>query len=1569
MANFEVFMEKIKLSPSLIGKFFEAKCARELWARYNRDNRVKEGDSIGALPGPVEDRGYAEAGIEWEKEVIKNLSAGTVLEEADNSDKKFTVDETIDCLKNLNNKMSDNSVYYLYQLCLEPNNIYPVLDNYKNVIEWSNAFYPDLIEAKRDEDGERIKLTVVDIKSAADLKEGYQIQIALYARMLEKLIIKEGLGALMYVDNIGKVWNRGEVHIGRMQYEDIYENDDIDIHHSLLERCFSLEEANNALEEFFSNVQLNQFVGENMSDINCIRSSECEFCKEKSKCYKLLLENDSVKALPLISNQAQILLDELAVSTCEDLFDLIRQRTDEDKYKKLNSDPYLRDVCVNADAYEKCMAKIRTPEDIEENRFVKDATTNQFPKATQYNDYNVILTAQKEPYTGRVYAYGRYIDGINEKGDFKVCFSQSRKSESLDANDVAFINDLYDCLEEITKDESNRLQFYFMDSYERSNMMNALYGVLNRINASGVEKNASILDKNNCFKMNDEVAKIYRKTQEILFSIPDERMASYSDKLPYLLRGNPASIISSVIKRLYVLPIKDVNYDLVDIGHCFGYKFADENGEEHFKSYMGYHNSINNDRIKAIWDKKASPEDKKVSSEELKSHIKARLELASSVINEIQDDEKNEKIILSKEPELYKSANININDNVNRIWNDAGRIKEKLLFEAYYESLKNKNRVSNIRTKSLKALKEDATVLKLEYIKEVRIPKENGESESSQENETLEIRSEFRVCNYADFKGNMWFAGVLIDEADDEKESGKILFGTDFEEYPIEPGGFTSPSQGKFYLGMIDKKPEERNGEYYINLLFKEEYTGENGFDGWDEGKEFLLVEYHLDINLSTAVQSLYEAKEVLFNPGELVFKDENNKGKINVPVEGYKKLLDDFSHPEDPETKNIGFSDSQEKAFKHILSRKLTLLSGPPAAGKTDFIARSVIAISDYCAENNEGGNKNLKILVSAMSHAAIDNILEKIQSKLLNENYSGNGLELYKAGRIESKKLKDANAALMRNDNRKVKNISNENKWNEAFATRKTMVVGATGWALNKYDAKEFDLIIIDEASQVRLVDAFLQLNCSNENTRFLFVGDSNQLPPIIAGNYDPESNSFVEHDDDRPQNRVNVFGSIFDFIETSLGEGHEDICKLNDNFRMNSILCRYSARGIYRYEEKNGQIIDEYRAYNESIANQKLTLTDKTSKEKEADELIDDLLDPEYPLVFVKMKGSSADQRELDLNLVNSLVKRFWNRTVENDENKEAEAKIKDFWGEKCGIISPYHAHIKSVKSYVSKSLKCKNDDIFIGTVDKLQGQERDMVIVTYGMYDEDRLLSQSEFIFSKNRFNVSLTRGRQKTIVILSDVVAEGNLTSNVLRNKTKTMREGIDFVHGFTKYMTTPVDNENYKDLKEGYPSKYENRDQWYYRKEDRWINGASLEIYEKRTYVEKDDVKNIAKIISGSCDDIVESVLTDYQKCAEDEKKRLIISSEEQISGWRDRFIDISMSKADTEVVYPIDVRGKYISSVYDHSVVFITANDEEAINKLEKTDISFEGIYVDNCGDRTLKDSFFKYLEGVTEA
>jgi len=72
------------------------------------------------------------------------------------------------------------------------------------------------------------------------------------------------------------------------------------------------------------------------------------------------------------------------------------------------------------------------------------------------------------------------------------------------------------------------------------------------------------------------------------------------------------------------------------------------------------------------------------------------------------------------------------------------------------------------------------------------------------------------------------------------------------------------------------------------------------------------------------------------------------------------------------------------------------------------------------------------------------------------------------------------------------------------------------------------------------------------------------------------------------------------------------------------------------------------------------------------------------------------------------------------------------------------------------------------LFVDTVEKMQGQEADTVIVNYGTLNWSQG-GKDEFVFNRNRLNVCTSRARRKCIVLLLEDLLSP--TPAVLDNQT------------------------------------------------------------------------------------------------------------------------------------------------------------------------------------------------------
>ena len=91
----------------------------------------------------------------------------------------------------------------------------------------------------------------------------------------------------------------------------------------------------------------------------------------------------------------------------------------------------------------------------------------------------------------------------------------------------------------------------------------------------------------------------------------------------------------------------------------------------------------------------------------------------------------------------------------------------------------------------------------------------------------------------------------------------------------------------------------------------------------------------------------------------------------------------------------------------------------------------------------------------------------------------------------------------------------------------------------------------------------------------------------------------------------------------------------------------------------------------------------------------------------------------------------------------------------------VLSPHRAQNAAIRAALAGTGfdTAERPMPLVDTVDKLQGQERDVVVVSYGVADEEYAEAEAAFLLSSHRFNVATTRPRRKLIVICSDAVLD------------------------------------------------------------------------------------------------------------------------------------------------------------------------------------------------------------------
>jgi superfamily I DNA and/or RNA helicase len=101
--------------------------------------------------------------------------------------------------------------------------------------------------------------------------------------------------------------------------------------------------------------------------------------------------------------------------------------------------------------------------------------------------------------------------------------------------------------------------------------------------------------------------------------------------------------------------------------------------------------------------------------------------------------------------------------------------------------------------------------------------------------------------------------------------------------------------------------------------------------------------------------------------------------------------------------------------------------------------------------------------------------------------------------------------------------------------------------------------------------------------------------------------------------------------------------------------------------------------------------------------------------------------------------------------------------DFWKFGVGVVTPHRAQqalvVSGLQRLFGPAVPPSTIRESVDTVERFQGQQRDVMIATFALGDPDAISDEDEFLLSLNRFNVMASRARAKLIVLVSRQVVD------------------------------------------------------------------------------------------------------------------------------------------------------------------------------------------------------------------
>ena len=334
-------------------------------------------------------------------------------------------------------------------------------------------------------------------------------------------------------------------------------------------------------------------------------------------------------------------------------------------------------------------------------------------------------------------------------------------------------------------------------------------------------------------------------------------------------------------------------------------------------------------------------------------------------------------------------------------------------------------------------------------------------------------------------------------------------------------------------------------------------------------------------------------------------------------------------------------------------------------------------------------------KVGISSNSHRAINELLQKVEDYAGSRDFSFKGEKKYTSPR-ETQKFTGG---------RHITNVADAKN----IDVDGCQLIAGTAWLFcNEMFDQKLDYLFIDESGQVSLAD-FVAMGVSATN--IVLLGDQMQLAHPTPGTHPGESGKstldyFLSGQDTVPEHQ-----GIF--LETS--------------YRMHPSICDFISGAVYE---------------------RRLLADDDNDKQKLLGGAGSSQQFPETGIKFVEVEHdncsqSSEDEAQIVLDLYEELL---------GCQYVDRNGVVNEITSNDVMVVAPYNAQVNLIKEKLDKVSGVS--DARVGTIDLFQGQEAQVVIVSMTTSNKEELPRYFEFLFSRNRLNVALSRARCLDIVICS-----------------------------------------------------------------------------------------------------------------------------------------------------------------------------------------------------------------------
>jgi len=523
------------------------------------------------------------------------------------------------------------------------------------------------------------------------------------------------------------------------------------------------------------------------------------------------------------------------------------------------------------------------------------------------------------------------------------------------------------------------------------------------------------------------------------------------------------------------------------------------------------------------------------------------------------------------------------------------------------------------------------------------------------------------------------FSRVFEKMADVIKE-GKAIVGLSFvslqgktleliAEKPIEAeiraGDLVLLYQEKITRGEVFKATVKKIDQYQVFLVMKKTISPEL----------FADKEWHI---YTDTMETTFDT----MNTALLQILAERNHHKRDLLL-GRKSPF--FANQEEININENGLNESQTKAIKGAIGAEdYFLIQGPPGTGKSFTLAKMIIELV----------KRGKKVILSAFTHRAIDNVLEK----LLEEGFT----DFLRIGSHEvvaenifpylvQERCKDYLFADLKKVHEEI----------SGFPVVACSSAAAVSSGLIR--RLGFDVAVVDEAGQLTEPSTLAIILRAK---KFILVGDHKQLPPVIQ-NQEAIKSGFSR--------------SLFErLISLNSGKNAQVLVTLGEQYRMNEKIMEFSNKNFYQ-----SQLLASPK-----VAKQQLKFPREISNSS-----FGKILLPENNLIFVNLteKSTAFKVNKGEAKLLARICSEFFHFGISPEQ---------------IGIITPFRAQVAEIKREILNKI-AKEGEPNVDTVDRFQGSDRDIIMFSAVICSPEQV---SDFYTDFRRINVTVTRAKKKFILV-------------------------------------------------------------------------------------------------------------------------------------------------------------------------------------------------------------------------